>query len=138
MCSGRARLSKVRLARCRVLPLFRELLVRCLTLDTGSPCASHCLRRQGSISSGWLNSASGTRTVALVEFIRISLDVVTLLLQIWLIFWSSSELSFVLASIKIEPSDRRMHENSSLNLLWRSVHIFMPFGLVVPFSFSVN
>ena len=123
------RLSKINLARCRILLLLRDFISMCFTLETGKPCASHCARRQDSISSELLNSDSGTRTVALVEFIWRSLEDVMLVLHMWLIFSSSSAFSLVLASTRTDPSDRRVQVNSSFNLLCRSVHIDMPFGL---------
>ena len=131
MYSGSTRLSKVRLAKCRVFLLFRDVLVKCFTHETGRPCSWHCSSRHGSISLLRLNSAPGTRTVAIVEFMRRSLDVVTLLLHSWLIFSNSSELVLVLASTKMVPSARRIHVNSSFNFLCSSDHIFIPLGFGV-------
>ena len=89
--------------------------MKCFTFETGSPCTKHCSRRDGSISSGSLNSASGIKTVALVEFKWRSLVVETLLAHIWLSFAISSALVLVLASTKMEPSARRIHVNSSFS-----------------------
>ena len=74
--------------------------------------------------------------MAIVEFKRKSLDVVTSLLHNSLIFSNSSALDLVLASTKMEPSARRIHVNSSFNFLCKSVHIFIPFSFEALFSSS--
>ena len=75
--------------------------------------------------------------MAIVEFKRKSLDVVTSLLHNSLIFSNFSALDLVLASTKMELSARQIHVNSYVNFLCSSNHIFIPLGLGV-LSSSLN
>ena len=75
--------------------------------------------------------------MAIVEFKRKSLDVVTSMLHNSLIFSNSSALDLVLASTKMEPSARRIHKNSSINFLCNSDQILILLCLGV-LSSSLN
>ena len=135
--SGSILLPKVRLARCKMVLLLRDFLVKCFTLETIRPCVWHCLSRHDYFTSMIEFSFMYKESSSCRIHAEISWGChTTLLMSSWLVFDSCFAFSFVFASSNIKPSCRWVQVKSSLSLLCNSIHVVKLFVLWAPLSSS--